>query len=78
MCRHHQTSPDSHFTRNRVCSLATPLGRKTLSGMKLIETGRNGARHVRAVTEDAEYCQFLREQFGVRLPKGSVLSHANL
>jgi N-hydroxyarylamine O-acetyltransferase len=78
MCRYHQTSPDSHFTRNRVCSLATPLGRKTLSGMKLIETSRNGARRERAVADDAEYRQFLREQFGVRLPKGSVLSHANL
>ncbi len=78
MCRYHQTSPDSHFTGNRVCSLATPTGRKTLSGMKLIETGRNGARRVRAVIDDAEYRQLLREQFGVRLPKGSVLSHANL
>ena len=24
MCRHHQTSPESHFTRNRVCSILTP------------------------------------------------------
>ena len=78
MCRHHQTSPDSHFTGNRVCSLATPTGRKTLSGTKLIETGSNGARRERAVIDDAEYRQLLREQFGVRLPKGSVLSHANL
>ena len=78
MCRWHQTSPDSHFTRNRVCSLATPLGRKTLTGMKLIETGPKGARRVRGVPNDAEYRQLLREQFGVRLPKGSVLLHANL
>jgi len=78
MCRWHQTSPDSHFTRNRVCSLATALGRKTLTGMKLIETGRNGARRVRGVANDAEYRQLLREQFGVRLPKGSVLLRAQL
>ncbi|HEX6093863.1 MAG TPA: arylamine N-acetyltransferase [Dongiaceae bacterium] len=78
MCRYHQTSPDSHFTRNRVCSLATPSGRKTLSGMKLIESGRNGVQRVSAVTDEREYRQFLREQFGVRLPKGSELSHANL
>lgn len=78
MCRWHQTSPDSHFTHNRVCSLATPLGRKTLTGMKLIETGRNGARRVRGVANDAEYRQLLREQFGVRLSKGAVLLHANV
>lgn len=78
MCRYHQTSPDSHFTRNRVCSLATPSGRKTLSGMKLIESGRNGVQRVSAVADEREYRQFLREQFGVRLPKGSELSHANL
>jgi len=78
MCRWHQTSPDSHFTRNRVCSLATALGRKTLTGMKLIETGRNGARRVRGVANDAEYRQLLREQFGVRLPKGSVLLRSQL
>src|SRR4029079_14219363 len=35
-CRFHQTSPDSHFTRNRICSLATPKGRVTLSGLKLL------------------------------------------
>jgi N-hydroxyarylamine O-acetyltransferase len=72
MCRHHQTSPDSHFTRNRVCSLATPLGRKTLSGMKLIESGRGGARRARAVADEAEYSRLLRDLFGVRLPKRSM------
>lgn len=72
MCRYHQTSPDSHFTRNRVCSLATPSGRRTLSGMNLIETGRNGARRERAVADDAEHSRLLRDMFGVRLPKRSV------
>jgi len=72
MCRWHQTSPDSHFTRNRVCSLATPLGRKTLSGMKLIETGRNGMRRERAVADEAEYRRLLHDLFDVRLSKRSV------
>jgi N-hydroxyarylamine O-acetyltransferase len=72
MCRYHQTSPDSHFTRNRVCSLATPLGRKTLSGMRLIETGRGGARRERAVADEPEYRRLLREMFGVRLPNASA------
>ena len=32
MCHYHQTSPESHFTRARLCSRATEAGRVTLSG----------------------------------------------
>lgn len=71
MCSYHQTSPKSHFTRNRVCSLATPVGRKTLSGMKLIETGRDGVRRERAVADEIEYRQLLRDYFGIPLSKNS-------
>ncbi len=66
MCHYHQTSPDSPFTRKRVCSLATPEGRITVSGVKLIET-RQGVREERTLTED-EPVAILRESFGVRLP----------
>jgi len=66
MCHYHQTSPDSPFTRKRVCSLATPEGRITVTGDKLIET-RHGVRGERALTED-ERVAILRERFGVRLP----------
>ncbi|HET8842206.1 MAG TPA: arylamine N-acetyltransferase, partial [Ktedonobacteraceae bacterium] len=38
MCRHQQTSPESHFTQKRVCSLATSSGRITLSDQELITT----------------------------------------
>ena len=38
MCRFHQTSPESHFTQNHVCSKALPDGRVTLSGMRLVIT----------------------------------------
>jgi len=66
MCHYHQTSPNSPFTRKRVCSLATPEGRITVTGDKLIET-RRGVREERALTED-ERVVILRERFGVRLP----------
>ena len=36
MCRYHQTSSRSPFTRKRICSKATPQGRITLSDMKQI------------------------------------------
>ncbi len=67
-CRFHQISPQSHFTQNRICSLATPDGRVTLSGMKLITT-RGGERQERKLT-DAEYSEALRECFGIVLPSG--------
>src|SRR4029078_156922 len=40
MCRYHQTSPAPRFTRKRVCTLATPEGRITLSDRTLIVTAR--------------------------------------
>lgn len=63
MCRYHQTSPQSHFTRARVCTLATPDGRVTLSEMRLITT-ENGERRERMLTNE-EYAGVLREHFGV-------------
>ena len=66
MCHYHQTSPDSPFTRKRVCSLATPEGRITVSGDKLIET-RHGVREERTLTE-GEQIAILSERFGVKLP----------
>jgi arylamine N-acetyltransferase len=66
MCLYHQTSPESHFTRKRVCSLATPDGRVTLSDMRLIVT-RGGERTERLLADDAEYAATLRNMFGVEL-----------
>jgi len=66
MCRYHQTSPESHFTRQRVCSLATPEGRITLSEHALIVT-RGGERTVRKVPDDASYRAALAERFGISI-----------
>lgn len=66
MCRYHQTSPESHFTRGRVCSRATPEGRVTLSEMRFITTTVSGGRQERVLTNEAEYAAVLREHFGVR------------
>jgi N-hydroxyarylamine O-acetyltransferase len=76
MCRHHQISPESHFTRNRLCSLATPSGRKTLSGGRLIHTSRDGKRRERAIAHEGEYRRLLRDLFGVRLPKQATFRAA--
>jgi N-hydroxyarylamine O-acetyltransferase len=63
-CRYHQTSPESHFTQGRICTLATPAGRVTLSGMRLIETTEAGRMETELAGE-AEYAAALRERFGV-------------
>jgi N-hydroxyarylamine O-acetyltransferase len=68
MCHYHQTSPKSHFTRQRICSLATPEGRITLSDEKLIET-RGASRLETSLSGDHERQAKLRELFGVVLPK---------
>jgi N-hydroxyarylamine O-acetyltransferase len=68
MCHYHQTSPESHFTRQRICSLATPEGRVTLSDNKLIET-RGGLPQETLLSGDQEWRSKLRELFGVVLPQ---------
>ena len=68
MCHYHQTSPESPFTKKRVCSRATPDGRITLSEMKLITT-RNGHRDERLLKSDHEWQAALRDHFGVQVPE---------
>ncbi len=65
MCRYHQTSPESHFTKARICSRATEEGRITLSEMRLITTSQDGGRQERTLTGQEEYAEILREQFGI-------------
>jgi len=64
MCRYHQTSPESHFTRQRICSRLTPHGRISLSDMRLIVI-ENRVRSERQITSQKEYSEVLREQFGI-------------
>ncbi len=65
MCRYHQTSPDSHFTKKRICSRATHDGRITLSDMRFITTAGPGQRHERVLESNEEYNHILQQQFGI-------------
>jgi len=65
MCHYHQTSPESHFTQNSICSCATADGRITLSGMKLIIT-RNGQREETTLQTEQQRQDALNEHFGIR------------
>ena len=65
MCTYHQTSPQSHFTQQRVCSIATRTGRITLTDDKLIVT-ENGVRKESPVGK-GEVDHILKEYFHIVL-----------
>jgi N-hydroxyarylamine O-acetyltransferase len=66
MCRFHQTSPDSHFTKSVICSRATKEGRITLSDMRLITTsGPQRLRNEQTLPGREEYDRLLRDEFGI-------------
>jgi N-hydroxyarylamine O-acetyltransferase len=65
MCDFHQTSPESHFTRGKVCSLMTAGGRKTLTDQKFIVT--SGAEKTEAdVGSEEEFEEILEREFGIK------------
>lgn len=66
MCLWQQTSPASHFTRKRICSMATPGGRVTLSDLKLIVTD-HGTREERMLSGENDYALALRTHFGIHV-----------
>jgi len=65
-CHFQQTSPESHFTQQRICTLPTPDGRITLSNLKFIRT-RNGVREERLLNDEQEWLAVLEKDFGVKL-----------
>ncbi|MDP9364037.1 MAG: arylamine N-acetyltransferase [Chloroflexota bacterium] len=67
-CRFHQTSPDSGFTSGRICSLATPAGRVTLSDRRLI-VSEGSARTERELPDEAAWRATLRDRFGIELDR---------
>ncbi|HYM14451.1 MAG TPA: arylamine N-acetyltransferase [Dehalococcoidia bacterium] len=67
VCDWLQTSPDSRFTQGDVVSLATPEGRLTFAGGRLIVSA-GGARQELAVASTADERAVLRDRFGIALP----------
>jgi N-hydroxyarylamine O-acetyltransferase len=69
-CEWQQTSPDSHFTKGKVCSLLTVNGRKTLTDDRFIVT-EGDERIETAVTAEEEFEAILLREFGIN-PTGST------
>jgi N-hydroxyarylamine O-acetyltransferase len=64
MCNFHQTSPESHFTRKKLCSILTENGRKTLTDNKFIET-INGKKTEVAVNSEEDFNRILHKEFSL-------------
>lgn len=64
MCAWQQTSPQSSFTKRRICTLPTEWGRLTITDGRVITT-RGGVREERAVA-DGEWERELASLFGIR------------
>lgn len=67
-CWWHQTSPASPFTRSLTCSLATPDGRVTLAGDRLITTAGD-ERTETVLAGDAATLDAYRTIFGIELDR---------
>ena len=63
-CEWHQTSPESHFMRNKICSLMTHDGRKTLTDTKLIVT-KNNEKTETPVPSEKVFDWVLMQEFGI-------------
>lgn len=65
MCEFHQTSPESHFTRGKVCSIMIEGGRKTLTDKKFIET-KNGTKSEFEINSESEFDEILDREFQIK------------
>ncbi len=65
-CHYNQTSLESIFTQQGICTIATPKGRITLSDMRLIITEQE-KRQERLLESQEEYKFMLQNQFGINL-----------
>lgn len=63
-CHFHQTSPESSFTQERICSRLTPDGRITLSELNLIVTNHEH-REERTLGSEQEWRAALRQYFEI-------------
>lgn len=66
MNKYHQTSPKSHFTQKKICSIATETGRISISNDKLTIT-ENGEKKIIEIKNEEEFDEKLFQHFGIKL-----------
>ena len=65
MCDFQQHSPESHFTKGKLCSIMTDDGRKTLTDRSFILTSK-GTKTESEVGSDEEFYDLLEREFSIR------------
>ena len=66
MCRHHQRSEDSPFTRGPICTIARPDGRDSLRGGVAVRE-RGARRDERRLASEEEAWAWVREEVGLQV-----------
>ena len=77
MCQYNQTSPLSHFTQNKFCSLATEKGRITVTSNKIKITEGDLITELPVISEE-EFLLALENYFQIRLTDIIPLTSASL
>ncbi|MFH0733127.1 MAG: arylamine N-acetyltransferase [bacterium] len=68
MCVYHQTSPDTIFTQRKLCTIATPMGRVTISDESLTVT-QNRLKEKFIIKSPDEFNEKLKIHFGMDFNK---------
>ncbi len=68
MCTFHQTSPESHFTQEIICTMATKNGRVSLSDDFLTITDGSSKNKTKVIS-DKDFKHKLMDHFGIQLKK---------
>ncbi len=63
-CYYHQTSPDSHFTQKKLCSIPTRNGRITLTD-KSLKITNNESIEEKEIKNEEQFYQLLKEYFSI-------------
>ncbi|NER13437.1 arylamine N-acetyltransferase [Leptobacterium flavescens] len=63
-CELKQHTPDSHFVKNKICTLATSDGRKTILNSKYIRRSNGNKTETPLLTEEQEK-DILKNEFGI-------------
>lgn len=66
MCDFQQYSPQSHFTKGKLCSIMSANGRKTLTDTKFIVTSGDEKREFQ-IESTEDFNERLDREFGIRL-----------
>ena len=64
MCDFQQYSPQSHFTKGKLCSIMTDSGRKTLTDKSFIVT-MEGRKDEMSITSEDTFNTVLKREFGI-------------